>query len=160
LPYEILTGRVKPWNYAPAATGRYLNVAPRLREAMTANAHLRIFVANGYYDLATPYFATEHTFQHLGGDRALIQRVTMKHYEAGNMMYIHPPSLRKLKEDIGRFLRQINREQATEASGREGPPLDPFGVRRIARTLNGFQRTSQVNRAQVDLNPSKIDRHR
>jgi len=104
LPYEILTGRVQPWNYNQVATGRYLNVAPRLREAMTANPYLRVLIANGYYDLATPYFATEHTVQHLGGDRALTDRVTMTYYDAGHMMYIHLPSLRKLKEDIGRFM--------------------------------------------------------
>jgi carboxypeptidase C (cathepsin A) len=104
LPYEILTGRVQPWNFAPAATGRYLNVAPRLKEAMTANPYLRVMIANGYYDLATPYFATEHTVQHLGGDKALSERITMTHYEAGHMMYIHMPSLRKLKEDIARFI--------------------------------------------------------
>jgi carboxypeptidase C (cathepsin A) len=103
LPYEILTGSVQPWNFA-TATNRYLNVAPSLREAMTANRHLRVFVANGYYDLATPYFATRYTFNHLGADRALLERVTMAYYEAGHMMYIHHPSLVKFREDVAKFL--------------------------------------------------------
>ncbi|MBI3410043.1 MAG: peptidase S10 [Planctomycetes bacterium] len=103
LPYEILTGRVQPWNYGAAANNRYLNVAPRLRDAMTANKYLRVFVANGYYDLATPYFATEYTFNHLGGDKSLSERVTMGFYEAGHMMYTHRPSLRKLREDLTKF---------------------------------------------------------
>ena len=102
LPYEILTGRVQPWNYA-TASNRYLNVAPALRTAMTANADLRVFVANGYYDLATPYAATQHTFNHLGSDRKLLDRVTMTYYEAGHMMYVHKPSLVKLKKDIAAF---------------------------------------------------------
>ena len=102
LPYEILTGRVQPWNYA-TAQNRYLNVAPALRTAMTANADLRVFVANGYYDLATPFGATHHTFNHLGSDRKLLERVTMTYYEAGHMMYVHKPSLVKLKKDIAAF---------------------------------------------------------
>ncbi len=104
LPYEILTGRVHPWNFAQDATNRYLNVAPQLREAMTGNPYLRVFIANGRLDLATPYFATEYTVQHLGGDRALTDRITMTYYDAGHMMYIYLPALRKLKENIGKFM--------------------------------------------------------
>lgn len=104
LPYEILSGRVQPWNYG-TANNRYLNVAPGLRSAMATNADLRVFVANGYYDLATPYFATQYTFNHLGGDRKLSDRVTMAYYEAGHMMYIHKPSLVKLKKDLAGFYK-------------------------------------------------------
>jgi len=103
LPYEILTGRVSPWNYGQAGNGRYVNVAPTLRGAMTANPDLRVMVANGYYDLATPFAATKYTFNHLGGDRKLLDRVTMTYYEAGHMMYLHKPSLLKLKDDIAKF---------------------------------------------------------
>jgi carboxypeptidase C (cathepsin A) len=103
LPYEILTGRVRPWNYG-TATNRYLNVAPELRSVMAANPDLRVFVANGYYDLATPYAATRYTFDHLGSDRKLLERVTMAYYEAGHMMYVHKPSLVKLRKDAAAFL--------------------------------------------------------
>lgn len=103
LPYEILTGRVQPWNYG-TASNRYLNVAPALRTAMTANPDLRILVANGYYDLATPYAATKYTFNHLGADRGLLGRVTMTYYEAGHMMYVHRPSLLKLRKDVSDFM--------------------------------------------------------
>lgn len=104
LPYEILTGKVQPWNYG-SATNRYLNVAPALRSAMTANPELRVFAANGYYDLATPYSATQYTMRHLGSNRKLLDRVTMTYYEAGHMMYVHKPSLEKLKRDIAEFLK-------------------------------------------------------
>lgn len=102
LPYEILTGRVRPWSYG-RATNRYLNVAETLRAAMTKNRHLRVFIANGYYDLATPYFATNHTVRHLGLDPSLRDHVTMSYYEAGHMMYIRQPSLEKLKVDLVEF---------------------------------------------------------
>ncbi|MBX9681871.1 MAG: hypothetical protein K2X38_24200 [Gemmataceae bacterium] len=103
--YEILTGRVRPWNYGHEGTNRYLNVTGRLRDAMTSNRHLRVFVANGYYDLATPYFATEHTFAHLTSVKETTDRVTMTYYEAGHMMYIHRPSLQQFRTGVVKFIK-------------------------------------------------------
>lgn len=102
LNYEILTGRVQPWNYGQAATNRFLNVAPQLRDALTRNRFLRVFVASGYYDLATPFSATNYTLAHLGG-RALAPRITHAYYEGGHMMYTRPEQLRRLKDDLARF---------------------------------------------------------
>jgi carboxypeptidase C (cathepsin A) len=102
LPYEILTARVQPWEFG-SARNRYLNQSVPLRQAMTKNPDLRLFVANGYYDLATPYFATEYTVNHLGLDPALAAHITMTYYAAGHMMYIHKPSLEKLKQDAAGF---------------------------------------------------------
>ena len=104
LPYEILTGRVRPWSY-DEYQNRYVNVAETLRQAMTRNPSLKVFVANGYYDLATPYFATEYTFKHLGLDPELRDQVSMGYYESGHMMYIHKPSLIQLKSDLAEFIR-------------------------------------------------------
>ena len=103
LPYEILTDRVRPWSYEEFEN-RYVNVAEPLRQAMTQNPALEVLVANGYYDLATPFFATEYTFDHLGLDPSLAGNVEMTHYEAGHMMYIHRPSLEKMRGDLLRFL--------------------------------------------------------
>jgi len=100
LPYEILTGRVQPW---PMSRGNYLNVAEKLRQAMTRNPHLRVFVASGYYDMATPFFASDYTFDHLQLDPSLRSNITKAYYESGHMMYIHRPSLKKFKEDIETF---------------------------------------------------------
>jgi len=71
---------------------------------MTYNPFLKVFVANGYYDLATPYLATEYTFDHLGIDAELQKNISMGYYEAGHMMYIHEPSLVKIKEDLAAFI--------------------------------------------------------
>jgi carboxypeptidase C (cathepsin A) len=103
LPYEVLTGRVRPWNYAPYEN-RYVNVAETLRKAMTQNPFLHVFVAKGYYDLATPFFAADYTFDHLDLDPSLRKNLSSASYEAGHMMYVHPPSLLKLKQDIARFI--------------------------------------------------------
>ncbi|MES1242088.1 MAG: peptidase S10 [Acidobacteriota bacterium] len=104
LPYEILTGRVHPWSFGDFE-GRYVNVAEDLREAMARNPALRVFVGNGYYDLATPYFATQYTFGHIGFDPGYAERVSMAFYEAGHMMYIRKVEREKLKRDIATFYR-------------------------------------------------------
>lgn len=103
LPYEILTSRVHPWKVGERFEGRYISVSDTLRDAMHRNPDLQVFVANGYYDLATPYFATEYTFDHLALDPASSDRVTMTYYEAGHMMYIHEPSLAALRDDLVAF---------------------------------------------------------
>jgi carboxypeptidase C (cathepsin A) len=103
LPYEILTERVYPWSYAEFENA-YVDVAKTLRQAITTNPALKVYVANGYYDLATPYFATEYTFNHLGLDKALQSNIRMGYFEAGHMMYIHMPSLAKLKGELAEFL--------------------------------------------------------
>ncbi len=104
LPYEVLTGRVRPWNYSPYEN-RYVNVAETLRVAMTQNPFLHVFVAKGYYDLATPFLAADYTFDHLGLDPTLRGHLNGAYYEAGHMMYVHPPSLAKLKADIAKFIK-------------------------------------------------------
>ena len=103
LPYEVLTDRVYPWSYREYEN-RYVDVAGTLREAMTQNAALRVFVANGYYDLATPFLATEYTINHMLLDPKLRDHVTLSYYEAGHMMYTQLKSLEKLKQDISKFM--------------------------------------------------------
>lgn len=105
LPYEILSFKVNQnWSYAEHE-GRFVKVGDTLRQAMTINPHLKVFIANGYYDLATPHFATEYTFNHLALDPSLHSNITMRYYEAGHMMYIHLPSLAQMKQDLAEFVR-------------------------------------------------------
>ncbi len=104
LAYEILTGKVRPWNYG-RFRNRYINVAETLRSAMTKNPALKVYVASGYYDLATPYFATGYTFDHLGLADELKGNVTISHYEAGHMMYIHKESLIRLTGELSEFVK-------------------------------------------------------
>ncbi len=103
LPYEFLTGRVRPWNYAPYEN-RYINVAETLRSAMTENPFLHVYVAKGYYDLATPFYAAEYTMDHLGLDPSLRGHLSGGYFEAGHMMYVHQPSLVKLKQELKEFM--------------------------------------------------------
>ncbi len=104
LPYEIITDFVWPWSYAEFEN-QFVNVGEKLRSAMARNPYLKVFVASGYYDLGTPYFATEYVVNHLGLDPEMRKNVSMGYYESGHMMYIHQPSLAKLKDDLANFIR-------------------------------------------------------
>lgn len=110
--YKILTN-LSNWNYT-VATNQYLNVTDKLQSVMTRNPYLRVFVANGYYDLATPFFGMEYTVNHLAVEIPLAKRIWMKYYEAGHMMYIHYPSLVKLKQDTAQFFKETLKFQKEE----------------------------------------------
>jgi carboxypeptidase C (cathepsin A) len=97
------SGNVRPWDYGDFEN-RYLNLVDELRQTIARNPFLHVFVTNGYYDMATPFAATEWTFDHLGYEPSFKERVSMGYYEAGHMMYIHPDMLRKFKEDVARFI--------------------------------------------------------
>ncbi len=103
LPYEILTHKVWPWNYEKFQN-QYVDVADTLREAISRNPHLKVFLASGYYDLATPYFAADYTVSHLGLEPGLRPNISVHYYEAGHMMYIHKPSLQAMHDDLARFI--------------------------------------------------------
>ncbi len=107
-PYEILSEKAwRQWSYS-YFENQYVNVAETLRSAMTFNKYLQVFVANGYYDLGTPYFAAEYTFDHLALDESLRKNIHMAYYEAGHMMYIHLPSLKAMKRDLAKFIRDAS----------------------------------------------------
>lgn len=109
LHYEVLTN-VQPWDYTNVQN-TYLNVAENLKRAMTRNAFMKVWIANGYYDLATPYYATDWTVRHMNLPRALRGNISQTFYEAGHMMYTHVPSQKKLKEDFAKWIDAVLREQ-------------------------------------------------
>jgi carboxypeptidase C (cathepsin A) len=102
--YEILTGKVRPWSY-DRAQNRFVDVAETLRGAMSQNPYLKVFVANGYYDLATPFAATKYTFARLQLDPEVRKNVSMDFFQGGHMMYIDRKAHAKLKSDIADFIR-------------------------------------------------------
>jgi len=100
--YEILTGKVWPWNYGDHQN-KFLNNAEVLRSAMHKNPSLRVLICNAYYDLATPYFATEYTVDHMFVDETLRKNITMSYYQGGHMMYTIKAELEKLTKDARAF---------------------------------------------------------
>ena len=104
LPYEILTDRVNPWSYKEFE-GRGISVSAGLSEAMRHNPHLRAHISCGYYDGATPYFATEHVVAHLQVPAVLRDNVQLRYYPAGHMMYVHEPTRLAQSADLAAFVR-------------------------------------------------------
>lgn len=102
--YEFLTGSVHPWDYKPF-TNRYVNMGSRLTSAMTKNPHLKVFVAAGYYDLATPPAAIEYSINHLAIDASLRENIETFYYDGGHMMYTNLEALAKFKDDLAGFLK-------------------------------------------------------
>jgi carboxypeptidase C (cathepsin A) len=104
IPYEVLSEQVwQNWDYEDFKNA-YVDVSESLREVMARNPFMKVFVANGYYDLATPHFAAEYTFSHIGLDPEVRANVEMEYYEAGHMMYVHLESLAKLAADLRKFV--------------------------------------------------------
>ena len=104
LSYEVLTERVHPWNFGAAGRG-YLFVADTLRSTMLKNPQLRLMVAAGKLDLATPYLSSDYTVNHLNLPPELRKNVTRTYYPAGHMMYHDAGSRRQLHDDVTGFIR-------------------------------------------------------
>lgn len=101
----VTIGPVGPWDWRLAG-GRggetYVNVAPYIGRALRENAGLRIFVGQGYYDFATPFFGAEYSLSRTGIPR---ERIHYEYYGAGHMMYVRDEDRAKLSRDIRAFIR-------------------------------------------------------
>ena len=78
-------------------------VGTDLAETMRHNPHLKVFSANGYYDLATPFYATEFDLGHLGLDPAISKNIEYGFYPSGHIIYFDVDSLKQVKADLARF---------------------------------------------------------
>jgi carboxypeptidase C (cathepsin A) len=118
LKYEVLTGRVHPWNFGPGGSG-YPYVAHRLRQALIKNPYLKVLVCSGYQDLATPYFATVYTVNHLDLSPELRKNISETFYTGGHMMYHRIESLKKLNGDVRTFIHGAVGKPTAEARGND-----------------------------------------
>jgi len=82
------------------------NVTPDLAQTMTYNPSVKVFSANGYFDFATPFFATIYALNHLYLVPAIQKNITYGFYESGHMVYLHPPALAKFHADLERWYAQ------------------------------------------------------
>ena len=103
LPYEVLKAFYTDWGWKDFAN-RYASVGEALRKSMSMNPHMRVLVASGYFDFATPHFAADYSIDHLGLAPALRGNVRRTYYEAGHMMYVHRPSLERLAKELRGFV--------------------------------------------------------
>jgi carboxypeptidase C (cathepsin A) len=105
LPYEIISAdAAKEWSFKEFENN-HVTVADQLAEAMRANPHLKVHIASGRYDCATPYFATEHTVARLRIPAELRDNIELFYYPAGHMMYVHEPSRLQQSKDLAAFVQ-------------------------------------------------------
>jgi carboxypeptidase C (cathepsin A) len=102
LEYFTLGGGIGHWDWD--AKNGYADTSDNLRNTFAKNPYMKLFVASGCFDLATPHFATEYTMAHLGLTPALRKNITMRRYRSGHMMYLESTSLAQLKRDVAEFI--------------------------------------------------------
>jgi carboxypeptidase C (cathepsin A) len=111
LVYYVLGGGIGRWDF-DSASGRsgFADTSQALRRAFAKNPFLQVYIAEGYYDAATPYFAVDYTFNHMGLTAEAHKNVSRGHFNAGHMVYIDNDSMAKLKEDVdGLFDRTLTK---------------------------------------------------
>jgi carboxypeptidase C (cathepsin A) len=104
LTYEALTDKVQPWSYE-RQQNQYVNTGEMLRQTMDQTPSLQVLVVASYYDLATPFFSAEYTFNHLRLSPALQETVRFAYCDAGHMLYTYKPCLDTLKKAMQEFYR-------------------------------------------------------
>lgn len=102
LPYELLAG-VQPWNYG--SPNNYPNASDRLASVMDQNPYLKILVCGGRCDLVCPIDTVRHSLDHMPVADAYRKNITFAEFDAGHMMYINQPDLKKLQTVLEQFLQ-------------------------------------------------------
>ena len=108
-PY-LLSGGVTEWDDRHAqpdlggAKVPYANTVVDLGQVMSVNPKMKVLVQSGYFDLACPYRTVEYAIEHLAVAPSVRSNVTIAYYDAGHMMYVHPPSMQKFKKDLAAFV--------------------------------------------------------
>ena len=96
--YKVPFGYSNPWP----------DLRPDLSMAILTNPGLHVLVQQGYFDLATPMYITKYDISHLDIPKEAHERIHMKYYEAGHMMYIYEPSMKKFKNDLATFINNTD----------------------------------------------------
>jgi len=102
LPYEILAG-VQPWNYG--VRNNYANAEEKLASTMNQNPYMRILVLGGRCDLVCPIDTVHYALDHMALDAAYRTNITYAEFDAGHMMYINLPDLKKMQQDLEGFVK-------------------------------------------------------
>jgi carboxypeptidase C (cathepsin A) len=105
--YDLIYADGNTWDFKHGNDPQSFNVAPDLAQTITYNPRLQIFSANGYFDFATPFFATVYVLNHLYLAPPLQKNITYGFYESGHMVYLHPAALAKFHADLERWYARV-----------------------------------------------------
>lgn len=107
--YDLIYSDGNSWDFKHGNNPQDFNVAPDLAQTMTLEPRMKVFSANGYFDFATPFFATQYVLSHLYLAPALQRNISYGFYESGHMVYLHPAALAKFHDDLERWYAQVLR---------------------------------------------------
>lgn len=117
LPYRFFFPEANSsWNYGSAADG-YPTVTDSLAALISKFKYFKVFIGRGYYDLDIGYFAAPYDISHLGLPPALKANITLRFYDAGHQIYVHLPSLKRLKGDVSDFIKKSRGGDGESAPG-------------------------------------------
>ena len=107
MPYQVFPADEdffeKSWNWGSGITG-FPDTATALRQAIVKNPYLKVLVMEGFYDLATPFYAADQTVNHLNLSPSYRKNISFATYDAGHMVYLPADGLKKLKSDEAGFM--------------------------------------------------------
>jgi len=106
MPYYVFAmggGLWKQWDWGSAVKG-FPDTATALRAAMVKDPYLKVVVMEGYYDLATPYYAADYVINHLNLPADFRKNISVETYDSGHMAYVNQQALAKMKQDVVRFM--------------------------------------------------------
>ncbi len=103
LPYKTLSDDVYPWHFGGGGMG-FLYVTDNLQRAMIRNPFMKVLVCSGYFDLATPFFGTIYTMDHLDLSKKLQDNIHEVFFRGGHMVYHPAPMRKKLATEVRSFI--------------------------------------------------------
>jgi carboxypeptidase C (cathepsin A) len=80
------------------------NVMPDLAYTMKSNPRMKVMLAGGYYDLATPFFEGIYEMHHLQIPAKLQANISYHYYQSGHMVYVNEGVLKQFHADVAAFI--------------------------------------------------------